>query len=43
MLAHASPNDGVNKLGISFTMFKQPFDLVDPSKKNQTHNWSSPN
>ncbi|MBU9788447.1 PTS sugar transporter subunit IIA [Lentilactobacillus sp. G22-6] len=33
MLAHASPNDGVNKLGISFTMFKQPFDLVDPSKK----------
>lgn len=33
MLAHASPKDGVNHLGISITVFKKPFTLIDPNKQ----------
>ena len=32
MLAHAKPNEGVNELGVNFTLFKHPFNLAESGK-----------
>lgn len=33
MLSHATPNDGVNSLGINFTLFNKPFKIENSKKQ----------